>query len=412
MVIKQQYDIKYSILLPVRNCNPYVLSTIKTIIDQNYDNYELIISDNCSTDGTDKIIETYKNHCKVKILHTPELLGLPDHFDWIQKYASGEWQIYVGGDDGLQPYFFQLADKLTDIARKKKLRTITTKRAYFFWKNCAVNYNNVAVSYYAKPTVSIEDSKKEMYRCIYGKRDCGFFDLPQMYTTSLFHASLIAEARQLQSGMFLINSERGQDFQLAALAISIEDKFLQCEIPIGWVGTSSKEDPYLKRKTISSDENQNYLNKIYSFDLMLWYVLIPITAIWRPSVSNVLQSEKFLVKLFAYALFNLKNKNRLEAISILYQYISYKNINQNKVKYHVIVIQIYEFLLKYMHKIFIFPCRCIRYILKRIPVVQKYFKECSFYISWVDTPDITMEKASEMVMELISKNLNFEDLKI
>ena len=43
---------KYSIILPARNGFNYLPTCINTIIDQNYNDYELIISDDHSNDGT------------------------------------------------------------------------------------------------------------------------------------------------------------------------------------------------------------------------------------------------------------------------------------------------------------------------------------------------------------------------
>ena len=48
--------ITVSILLPVYNNKDDILNAIQSIIDQTFSDWELIIVDDCSTDGTDKII--------------------------------------------------------------------------------------------------------------------------------------------------------------------------------------------------------------------------------------------------------------------------------------------------------------------------------------------------------------------
>ena len=80
----------------------------------------------------------------------------------------------------------------------------------------------------------------------------------------------------------------------------------------------------------------------------------------------------------------------------------------------------FRFLREEQHlNVIFFPWRCIRYILKRIPFIKKYFinkapikSDIHLYISWNDDPNMTMQKASEMVMDLINKNINFEELKL
>ena len=59
---------KYSIIIPVHNGLKYLPTCIETIINQDYDNYELIISDDNSTDGTKEFLNSLKSTKKVKTL--------------------------------------------------------------------------------------------------------------------------------------------------------------------------------------------------------------------------------------------------------------------------------------------------------------------------------------------------------
>ena len=50
---------KFSIVLPVRNGAEYIGNTITSVISQTYTNFELIILENCSDDGTQVIINSF-----------------------------------------------------------------------------------------------------------------------------------------------------------------------------------------------------------------------------------------------------------------------------------------------------------------------------------------------------------------
>lgn len=45
-----------SIIMPSYNTSQYITETIQSVIDQSYQNWELIIVDDCSTDNTDYIV--------------------------------------------------------------------------------------------------------------------------------------------------------------------------------------------------------------------------------------------------------------------------------------------------------------------------------------------------------------------
>ena len=64
--MKKKIKIKplISIIIPTNNSQKYILGNLKSIFKQTYQNYEIIIIDNKSTDKTNQIINKYK-----KIFH-------------------------------------------------------------------------------------------------------------------------------------------------------------------------------------------------------------------------------------------------------------------------------------------------------------------------------------------------------
>ena len=404
---------KYSIILPVKNVRPYIGSAINSVLSQEYSDYELIISDNQSDDGTAEYVDTIY-HENVKVFHIPRAFSLSEHFDWAQSHAAGMWQIYLGGDDALQPYFFILADRLTGIAYKNNISAISSRRVYYFWNGCQANknYGDSCVSYSAKNEYKILSAKKEMYKALYGQLDCSFFDLPQMYTTSLFHKSLIDEVKKRQSGVF-IPPYTTQDAYLAALSVLFSENILRSEIPLGWVGCSPKTA--FREKTWNN--NFKLRREVGSFSiginkLYLWNSLLTIMETIPVFRIDHIFSSLFKIKMYGYALADIMYTNDPVTYASFLKVVAENNCNIGVVKFYSKLSFISMKILKCMKYILIFPWRCIRYILKRIPWLKKYFIKsyCSLYLSWHDAPDMTIEKASAIIMKLISENINFEDL--
>ena len=92
-----------SVLLPVYNGAAYVRSAIESVLQQDYENYEFIIVDNASTDGTAKILDDYREESRVNIIRNQETVPRLDNFRIVFDAASldSRWYKFIGDDDCL-----------------------------------------------------------------------------------------------------------------------------------------------------------------------------------------------------------------------------------------------------------------------------------------------------------------------
>ena len=91
---------KLSIGLPVFNGEIFLKKRLETIMQQSFIDYELIISDNCSTDNTKKICEEFlKNDSRVKFFsHNKNMLGYWN-MNFVLEKSSGEYFVWAAVDD-------------------------------------------------------------------------------------------------------------------------------------------------------------------------------------------------------------------------------------------------------------------------------------------------------------------------
>ena len=68
-------DLKFSVIMPTYNGSKWVGQTIKSILRQTCKNFELIVSDDCSTDNTLEIIRGIKNK-SIKIFKNEKNLAV------------------------------------------------------------------------------------------------------------------------------------------------------------------------------------------------------------------------------------------------------------------------------------------------------------------------------------------------
>lgn len=87
-----------SIYLPCHNYGRYLQRAVESVLRQTYENWELIIFDENSTDNTQEILNLFRGHHKIQILKT-EGIGLINVANKAIDMARGEYLIRLDADD-------------------------------------------------------------------------------------------------------------------------------------------------------------------------------------------------------------------------------------------------------------------------------------------------------------------------
>ncbi len=91
---------RLSIGLPVYNGEDYLAASIESLLGQSYEDFELIVSDNASTDGTGGICRGYVNRDpRVRYIRQPRNIGLSANHNFVLQQARGEFFKWAAADD-------------------------------------------------------------------------------------------------------------------------------------------------------------------------------------------------------------------------------------------------------------------------------------------------------------------------
>lgn len=74
-------------------------ASISSILDQSYPNFEFIIFDDCSTDGTFELLQQFADHPKVKIIRPQMNMGMTKGLVWAISKAKGKYIAIHGAGD-------------------------------------------------------------------------------------------------------------------------------------------------------------------------------------------------------------------------------------------------------------------------------------------------------------------------
>jgi glycosyltransferase involved in cell wall biosynthesis len=92
-----------SILIPTYNQNlEYLQQSVNSAIAQTYPNFEIIISDNHSDNGTPQYFNSLKDK-RIRLVKPPTHLPITPHFQWLSEQAQGRYISFLCSDDWLEP---------------------------------------------------------------------------------------------------------------------------------------------------------------------------------------------------------------------------------------------------------------------------------------------------------------------
>jgi glycosyltransferase involved in cell wall biosynthesis len=95
---------KVSIVIPAYNNVQYIEATLESVLNQTFEDYEVVIADHSSIDGTAAIIARYADNARVRILTpTPTGGGAQANWNRVSQAATGEYLKLVCGDDLISP---------------------------------------------------------------------------------------------------------------------------------------------------------------------------------------------------------------------------------------------------------------------------------------------------------------------
>lgn len=90
--------------LPVYNGEQTLRPALESLLNQSFANFELIISDNASTDGTELICREYaERDQRIRYVRQEENLGAAANFKYVLDAARGEYFMWAACDDTRSP---------------------------------------------------------------------------------------------------------------------------------------------------------------------------------------------------------------------------------------------------------------------------------------------------------------------
>jgi len=150
---------RLTIGLPVYNAERYLEGSAASILGQTYDDFELIIADNASTDRTEEICrDLSRNDHRVRFVRHAENIGAWPNHNYTVESASSELFRWAGDDDLIEP---TAIEKCIDLLDASGPGTVLT-----FPRTHVIDEAGEHVEYWAKQGALDQDAPDERLRAI------------------------------------------------------------------------------------------------------------------------------------------------------------------------------------------------------------------------------------------------------
>jgi glycosyltransferase involved in cell wall biosynthesis len=226
----------FSVVLPTLNRADYLVLAIQSVLNQTFGDFELIISDNFSTDNTEAMVKSFSDQ-RIRYVKTEKTLPMYESWEFALGEAKGKYITFLGDDDAHSLIYLESLQKVIDDCGAQ---IVSCRMANYYYQNLD-NYKSESLT---TPPFSnkllIYDSRqliKDIYvdiKLCKGKPQYKF-QIPQLINTA-YHNSVFSGIKSVLGRVF--PKVLAGDFYLAAAALSFTEKYYYLDSPLSFHGIS------------------------------------------------------------------------------------------------------------------------------------------------------------------------------
>lgn len=180
-----------SIAIPVYNAQSFLDECINSVIGQTYDNLEILLIDDGSTDESSRICDNYCNDKRIRVFHR-ENMGLSSSRQFGFETASGEYVMTIDADDYISENCIEklykcISDSGCDIVACCRYDFLDGTKKIVKLNSLSGEVIQTSPDYLSKhlnelsTKVWLSDSWNKLYRSSFVKRTGVRFELPRKY---------------------------------------------------------------------------------------------------------------------------------------------------------------------------------------------------------------------------------------
>jgi len=219
----------FTVVIPTRERAEVLQHCLKTVVAQDYDNLEILVSDNFSCDDTEDVVRSFKDP-RIVYKNTGKRVSMSHNWEFALSHIDSGWVTILGDDDGLLPGALL---KVANIIKETDILAIRSKVCSYSWPSVNQHeYGRLGIP--AGSGFEVRDTKTWLSKVLKGYAN--YPDLPMLYNGGFICSSLIKKVKSKNGGMFY--QSINPDVYSAIAFSSIIENYIHSNEPFAINGAS------------------------------------------------------------------------------------------------------------------------------------------------------------------------------
>jgi glycosyltransferase involved in cell wall biosynthesis len=170
-------NISFTVIIPTCNRADTLKWSLKSCVNQDYENLEIIVSDNFSKDQTLDVVNSFQDR-RIKYINPGQRLGMSSHWEFALQHATGDYVNFIGDDDAMLPNAYAKLNETISRLNCQALSWIKDDFVYF-WPRTE-HPNLLSISLWGSPDI-IEVNSQEVLDKVQSFKT-SYSSLPMIYS--------------------------------------------------------------------------------------------------------------------------------------------------------------------------------------------------------------------------------------
>jgi glycosyltransferase involved in cell wall biosynthesis len=283
-------QIFFTIIIPTRERSDTLMFTLKTALSQDYDQFQVLVSDNASGDNTREKVNSI-NDPRLKYVNTGRRVSMSENWEFAISHVDKGWITVLGDDDGILP---GALSKVNKIIKKTGTNAIRSNGCSYLWPGFnGSSYGSLSIS--LKKAYEIRDSGQMLQQVLNGRRN--YNELPMLYNGGFISFDLIKEVKSVTKNFFL---SMVPDVYSAVVCSLLTKTYVYSYEPLAINGASLHSGGTAGFERVKQNRSYDPAEKFWSEGNIPLHQALPLLKNGRPARSiqiiiyeAFLQAEKF-----------------------------------------------------------------------------------------------------------------------